>query len=481
MFSAVADPRSFFDAVALASDRAIGMTDAEEVVAEHLDRLEQHHPRLNAAVRVFREEAAVQARYLDAGPLAGVPISVKETLGIAGETVTAGSARMPRWEVERDAEVVRRLREAGAVILARGNLSEFGMVHEADNLVFGRTNNPLNPDRSPGGSSGGDAALVASGSVVCGVGTDIGGSIRYPAHCCGIVGFKPASEAVPKVGMWPPGDRALFTDSMLAIGPLTRSVRDAKLVYEVMADEELPAPDDEIEPRLIVPDRFEMEVREPVVVEARRRAEDGLVASGVRRDQAAVPDAGALYRDYLRVLIRDYEQPIRDGLTTAAGKRLSIPAEAWRHVMGRPTVHKYQLRLIALMPLARPSAAAARRAQARIEAARKQIRKLLADDGVLLLPTNGALAMPHGEAAAYMVRPGVRTLFTPTIYANVLNLPALTVPAWTDRDPQTGLVPGVMLCGAPGAEAVLFEVAAALEEIINPVVSMRDVGSVWKK
>jgi Asp-tRNA(Asn)/Glu-tRNA(Gln) amidotransferase A subunit family amidase len=451
----------------------MGMTDAEEVVMEHLERLERHHPVLNAAVRVFREEAPLQARYLDAGPLAGVPVSVKETIGIDGETVTAGSARMPQWRVPTDSIVVRRLRDAGAVLLARGNLSEFGMVHEADNLVFGRTNNPLHPERSPGGSSGGDAALVASGSVVCGIGTDIGGSIRYPAHCCGVVGFKPASEAVPKTGTWPPGGQTRFSDSMLAIGPITRSVRDARLVYEILADVDLAARGEMKPPRLILPHRFEMDVREPVVAQARERAERGLAAAELTCERLGVPDAGALFRDYLTVLIHDYVQPIRNGLTTEDGKTLSLVREAARHVVGRPTVHKYLFRLIVLMTLARPSAAVFEQARSRIETARQRIRALLGRDGVLLLPTNGALAMPHGEAAAYMARPGVRTLFTPTIYANVLNLPAVTVPAWTDRDPQTGLVPGVMLCSAPGGEQALFHVAEALEEIINPVVSQQ--------
>ena len=445
----------------------MGMGDPEEVVAEHLARLERHHPAINAAVRVFREEAPLQARYLDAGPLAGVPISVKETIGIDGETVTAGSARMRRWHVEADSTVVRRLREAGAVLLARGNLSEFGMVHEADNLVFGRTNNPLNLERSPGGSSGGDAALVASGSVVCGIGTDIGGSIRYPAHCCGIVGFKPASEAVPKAGTWPPGSQTHFADSMLAIGPLTRSVRDAQLVYEVMADVELPDRGD-ASLRYVVPPDFAMTARESAVPQARQRAEDGLAAAGVAIERRSVPDAGTLFQDYLTVLIHDYEQPLRDGLTTADGERFSILREGWRQLRGQPTVHTYLYRLLALMPLVRPSQSQFEDARTRIESAREAIRSLLGDDGVLLLPTNGALAMPHGGAADYMARPGVRTLFTPTIYANVLNLPAISVPAWTDRDPLTGLVPGVMLCSAPGGEAALFEAAEAVEAVVNP-------------
>lgn len=467
MPQALSDPRSFLDAVALTGSRVMGMGDPEEVVAKHLARLEQQHPTINAAVRVFRDEAPQQARYLDAGPLAGVPISVKETIGIDGETVTAGSARMRRWHVEADSTVVQRLRDAGAVLLARGNLSEFGMVHEADNLVFGRTNNPLNVERSPGGSSGGDAALVASGSVVCGVGTDIGGSIRYPAHCCGIVGFKPASEAVPKAGTWPPNAQTHFADSMLAIGPITRSVRDAQLVYEVIAGAELPDRG-EAPLRGIVPPDFTMTTRESAVLQARQRAEDELAAAGASIERLSVPDAGTLFQEYLTVLIHDYEQPLRDGLTTADGERFSTLREGWHQWRGQPTVHKYLYRLLALMPLVRPSDRQFDAARARIEAARQAIRALLAEDGVLLLPTNGALAMPHGAAADYMARPGVRTLFTPTIYANVLNLPAISIPAWTDRDPATGLVPGVMLCSAPGSEAALFEAAEIVEATVNP-------------
>lgn len=474
MSAALADPRSFLDAVALRSDLGIGMRSVESVVESYIEQLDRLHPALNAATQIFHEEARAKAKYTDTGALAGLPISVKETFGITGTTVTAGSARMPTWTVDDDAVVVQRLRDAGAIILARGNLSEFGMVHEADNLVFGRTHNPLNPDRSPGGSSGGDAALVASGCVVFGVGTDIGGSIRYPAHCCGVVGFKPASEAVDKTGIWPPDREEAFSDSMLAVGPITRSVRDARLVYEIIADEGLSRVDRETTTRLVVPEDFAMKTRESVVGRALERAEEGLVEAGLDREHRSVPDAAQAYRNYLTVLISDYEQPIRDGLTAEDGEALSIPREGFRQLVGRPTVHKYLYRLLALMPLVRPRAAEAARARDQVRESRATIRDLLGSDGVLLLPTNGALAMPHGDAAAYMARPGVRSLFTPTIYANILNLPAITVPAWTDRDPETGLVPGVMLCSAPGSEGRLLDAAETMEEVLNPIATPSD-------
>ena len=474
MSAALADPRSFLDGVALRSDLGIGMRSVEQVVEAYIEQLDRLHPALNAATQIFHDEARAKATYTDTGVLGGLPISVKETLGITGTTVTAGSARMPEWRVEDDAAVVQRLREAGAIILARGNLSEFGMVHEADNLVFGRTNNPLNPERSPGGSSGGDAALVASGSVVFGIGTDIGGSIRYPAHCCGVVGFKPASEAVDKTRTWPPEREETFSDSMLAIGPITRSVRDARLVYEVIADDGLPRTERTTSTRLVVPDDFAMKTREAVIDRAYERAQAGLVDAGLEQERRSVPDAAQAFRNYITVLIDDYEQPIRKGLTTEDGKTFSISREGFRHLTGRPTVHKYLYRLLALMPLVRPSAATAAHAREEIRETRAAIRDVLGTDGVLLVPANGALAMPHGDAAAYMARPGVRSLFTPTIYANVLNLPAITVPAWTDRDPETGLVPGIMLCSAPGAEARLLDAAEALEGAVNPVAAPSD-------
>jgi Asp-tRNA(Asn)/Glu-tRNA(Gln) amidotransferase A subunit family amidase len=120
-------------------------------------------------------------------------------------------------------------------------------------------------------------------------------------------------------------------------------------------------------------------------------------------------------------------------------------------------------RLLVGMQVIRPSQKAGSQSQARLLRNRRRMRDLLDDDGLLLLPTNGALAMKHGEAAAYMARPGVRPVFTPTIFINAMNLPAISVPAWTHRDPDTGLVPGVQLACAPGAEDLLFRTAETLE------------------
>ena len=454
---------------------ARGAQEAATVVEQHARRIAEFDDAINAAIDVFEDEATARAEDVPAGPLSGVPICVKETYGLAGEPVTAGSVRAPVHRPDSDAAVVQRLKDAGAVVLARGNVPEFAMTHETTNLRYGTTRNPLAPDRIPGGSSGGDAALVASGGAAFGMGSDLGGSIRYPAHCCGLVGFKPRSGAIPTDGTWPPRDAdtpELFADTMMSLGPITRSVRDARLVYDLVADEPA-APSSVDTPRIVVPKAFEQTIREPVIESALEHAHRTLADAGAGVAHQPVPDAGRIYGDFLNVIIRDYNPFFWKGMTTDEGKALSVPGELWRQARGEPTVHWHFFRLLVGMQVIRPTQEAATSSQTRLLRDRREIRSLLGEDGLLLLPTNGALAMKHGRAASYMARPGVRTLFTPTIYVNALNLPAISVPAWTHRDASTGLVPGVQLACIPGSEDLLFRTAETLERAFRAPAGMR--------
>jgi len=465
------DPRIFPDATDLARSIAAGARSSLGVIDEHTRRIQSHHNELNAAIDTFGAAATDIAEEQAAtnGPLAGVPISVKETYGLAGEPVTAGSVRAPSYVPEEDAVAVQRLKAAGAIVLARGNVPEFAMTHETTNLRYGTTNNPLAPDRTPGGSSGGDAALVASGGVAIGMGSDLGGSIRYPAHCCGVVGFKPASGHIDPTGTWPPRDPGspdLFADTMMSLGPLTRSVRDARLVYRIVADDPI-EPSEVDAPRLVVPEAFAHEIREGVIRNALASARAALTATGAPVETARLPDAGQVYSDFLNVIIRDYNRFFWKGMVMEDGTPLRVPAELWRQATGQPTVHWHFFRLLAGMQIIRPRNGAAEHSQARLMRDRRRIRDILGTDGLLLLPTNGALAMKHGQASAYMARPGVRPLFTPTVFVNALNLPAISIPAWTHRDRATGLVPGVQLACTPGAEDLLFRAAARLESALR--------------
>jgi fatty acid amide hydrolase len=167
------------------------------------------------------------------GSLAGVPFTVKESFDVAGTATTMGLSTHRQRRATSDAYHVTRLREAGAILLGKTNTSQLLMGNESDNPVYGRTNNPWNPDRAPGGSSGGEAALIATGGSALGLGSDIGGSVRLPAHACGIQSIKPTSQRLTMVGHAPlyPGQEAIPAQP----GPLARTVADLEMAIRFLS------------------------------------------------------------------------------------------------------------------------------------------------------------------------------------------------------------------------------------------------------
>src|SRR5271166_1417407 len=258
-----------------------------EVARAHLDRIERLNPKLNAFVDYRPEAVLAQAREAekailrtkkdDLGPLHGVPLSVKSSIDVAGHRSEAGTRLRAGYIASEDAPLVARLRAAGAVILGVTNTPELLMAWETDNLLYGRTNNPWDLSRTAGGSSGGEAAAIAAGLSAGGVGSDGGGSIRVPAHFCGICGLKPTPGRIPATGHFPAsaGPFALLG----VVGPMARTVADLKLLFEVMQ-----GPDDgdpsaaPVPIRWPVPDElkslrigyFEDDGRTPVTAETRQ-------------------------------------------------------------------------------------------------------------------------------------------------------------------------------------------------------------------
>jgi Asp-tRNA(Asn)/Glu-tRNA(Gln) amidotransferase A subunit family amidase len=222
------------DAVAMAAAVRAGTTTAEELVTAAFARIDAWEDAVNAFTVVLREESLARARAIDRdptayGPLAGVPVSVKDHIWMAGQPATNGSLALRDFVPDVDAVPVTRLREAGAIVVGRTNNPEFCYRGFTDNLVFGLTRNPWSPDRTPGGSSGGAGASVAYGATPLALGTDGGGSIRIPAAFCGVVGHKPTFGLVPKL----PGFRGW--PSLSVDGPLAASVRDLVLAVQVVA------------------------------------------------------------------------------------------------------------------------------------------------------------------------------------------------------------------------------------------------------
>lgn len=217
-----------------------GDISASEAVEAHIARIEQVNPQLNALVVKRYEAARAEARQADErrqagdelGPLHGLPVTIKESLDLAGTASTFGLSSRQSHRAAQDETHVARLRQAGAIALGKTNVAQLLFYYESDNPLYGRTNNPWNPTRTPGGSSGGEAAIIASGGSALGLGTDLGGSVRIPANFCGIASLKPTTGRTSDLGRFsvPIGQRAIQSQ----VGVLARTVEDVALGLEVI-------------------------------------------------------------------------------------------------------------------------------------------------------------------------------------------------------------------------------------------------------
>src|SRR5215471_8105179 len=216
---------------------------SHEVVQAHLDRVKAVNPLLNALVRLLPDEALAAADAADRavadgstlGPLHGVPCTVKENIDLAGTPTTNAIPALAEAIASADAPQVERLRAAGAIPIGRTNLPDFGLRVHTDSALHGLTCNPWNPQRTAGGSSGGEAAALATGMSPLGLGNDLGGSLRNPAHCCGVASIKPSTGAVPAATVVPPEDFTISFQLMEVEGVMARRVADVRAGFTAIA------------------------------------------------------------------------------------------------------------------------------------------------------------------------------------------------------------------------------------------------------
>jgi Asp-tRNA(Asn)/Glu-tRNA(Gln) amidotransferase A subunit family amidase len=217
---------------------------SREVVQAHLDRIADQNPKINAIVHIDAEGALEQAAAADEaqangrpmGRLHGVPLTMKSSIDVQGLRSECGSRFRKGYVADRDATLAARLRHAGAVFLGTTNTPDMLMAYETDNYLYGRSNNPWDLARTPGGSSGGEAAAIAAGLSPAGFGSDGGGSVRVPAHFCGICGLKPTPGVIPRTGHWP---SCVGPSAYLGlVGPMARTAEDLQLLLEITAGPE---------------------------------------------------------------------------------------------------------------------------------------------------------------------------------------------------------------------------------------------------
>lgn len=294
-----------------------------EVVEAHLDRIEEVNPKLNAVVRVLADDARAAAAEADRmveagvelGPLHGVPMTVKENIDMAGLPTTNAVVAMAEAISPIDAPVVERMRAAGAIPIGRTNLPDMGLRVTTESSLHGITRNPHHPDRTVGGSSGGEGAALASGMSPIGLGNDIGGSLRNPAHACGISSIRPTGGLVPMANAVPPEDQPLSSQLMLTEGVMARSVRDVALGFDIVRGSHPrdPVSYDAVLPRWADGERVKVAVMaeppgsatHPEVAAGVRRVADALDSLGHEVVEATPPDFAAVCDLWMAVLNAD--------------------------------------------------------------------------------------------------------------------------------------------------------------------------------
>lgn len=309
-------------AAELAAMIANGEISSVEAVEAHIQRIEQVNPKLNALVVKRYEAARSEARQADERrargeklpPLHGVPVTIKECLDLEGTPSTFGLSSLSNSRAQQDEIHVARLRQAGAIILGKTNVAQLLIYIESDNPVYGRTNNPWNIDRSPGGSSGGEGAIIAAGGSALGLGTDIGGSVRIPAAFCGIASFKPTAGRTPDPGRYslPIGQRAIVSQ----VGVLARRVSDVALGLEIINGGRNPS----VEPPMPLGDFKAVDISQlrvacytddgvfpvaPAVRRAVREAADTLRSCGAQVTEWTPPDIAQAIRIFYSLLTAD--------------------------------------------------------------------------------------------------------------------------------------------------------------------------------
>jgi amidase len=440
----------------MASLARSGSVSSLELVDAHLDRIEKRNPELNAFTMVLADQARESARRADqglkAGRLHGVPVTVKDSFDLTGLPTRLGSFFVPETPASEDAAVVARLRREGAIVLGKTNTPEFLASYESDNFLTGRTNNPWDLERTPGGSSGGEAAAIASGCSPGGVGSDGGGSIRVPAHFCGIAGLKPTPGRISSVGHWPMDP----IKGIGVVGPMARSVSDVRLLFEVLAGyddrDALSAP---------VP------IREPVVSDVRigvmEQFYDVPVEPSVRK---CVSDAAKALGD-LGFAVDEFRL---EGLERAPN--------LWNFFFGTLVAQSMKERIagrekeahwtyLENLDLAKdPVPITAWKVVESLAARDAMRRKLLGQmrrSPVLLMPVSSIPAFQHRERKFEVEgkRLGLfQAMMTVTPF-NLLGLPALVVPFGMSEE---GLPIGVQLVGRPWEDELLLEIGVRLEE-----------------
>lgn len=426
---------------------------AEAATAACLDRIAERNPAINAYITVLADQALAQAKQADAelarghdrGPLHGVPLSLKDIIDLRGVATTAASKVREGHVAADDSPVSARLRDAGAVFIGKTNLHEFAFGTTNEDSAFGAARHPLDPNRSPGGSSGGSAASVLDGMAYASIGTDTGGSIRIPSAACGLVGLKPSLGEIPVDGVVP------LSLTMDHVGPLCRSVEDAGLIVDVLRGG--PAgqrPRRQVSGlRLGVLRGYFTSLLDPQVAGAFDATCAALTKAGASLEDVTIAHTGDIAPIYLHIVLAEaaaFHAKTLDSHADQYTPNVRIRLEMGRYILAEDYVRALRGRELLI---------------AEVDAAMR-------GRDALLLPSLGVPAVRLGAATVKIggIEEPVRNItLRLTQLFNVTGHPAITIPCARTTD---GLPIGVQLVGERNRTDAMLSVAAAVESLLSP-------------
>jgi Asp-tRNA(Asn)/Glu-tRNA(Gln) amidotransferase A subunit family amidase len=445
-----------------------GKVSPVELLEAHFERIERLNPKLNAFTTVDSERARMQAKAAEAvgssrsskdslGALHGVPITIKSSVDVAGLACECGSRLRKGFIPPADATLVSRLRAAGAIILGNTNVPEFLMAYETDNLMYGRTNSPWDLARTPGGSSGGEAAAIAAGCSAGGVGSDGGGSVRIPAHYVGICGLKPTPGRIPSTGHFPPSGGPFV--QLGVVGPMARTVRDVARLFEVMAG---PDPGDPASAPVPFRRWSEDEIRKlrvayfeddgvtpvtPATAAAVRAAAEALRQQGFQVEAWRPDNLERIWQLWWNLFGRGIQMAMAPTLDGREAELSPLFREFRAWVEAEKSLSAVDLLNTLLMR----------------DALRCAFLAKMENFPILLCPACAIPAFKHGERNWTVEGRKVEYLkvMSYSQWFNLLGNPAAVVPV--GKSPE-GLPIGVQIVGRPWEEEALLAVAAKIEE-----------------
>jgi aspartyl-tRNA(Asn)/glutamyl-tRNA(Gln) amidotransferase subunit A len=437
---------------AVAPKIARGEIRAEKLAEEALSRIAELQPTLNAFITVTADDALAAARQADKdiaagryrGPLHGIPISLKDLIDMQGVPTTAASRLRAEHVARRDAPVTARLRVAGAVLVGKTNLHEFAFGTTTEDSGWGPARNPIDPSRSPGGSSGGSAIGVRTGMSFASVGTDTGGSIRIPAAACGIVGLKPAWNEISAEGVVP------LSRQLDHVGPLARSVEDASTIYDVMRGAAVSV----VQSAPLWGRRFGllsgyfMEKLDEHVEAAVLNAIDALRRNGAAVTDVTLPHAADIAPVYLHLVLADaaaYHATMLQERPAAYTPNVRLRLEMGRYVLAEDYVRALEGRRV----LAR------------------EVERALDGLDALLLPALSIPAPVIGDASVAVKggrEPVRNAMLRCTQPFNLTSHPAISLPCGTT---PAGLPVGLQIVGRLGETPELLRAARSIEAALD--------------